>query len=45
MSLIQGLGGHLPCPICLVPKEQLSDVSETWPLRGAEQTQNLLRDV
>lgn len=45
MSLIRGLGGHAPCPICLVPKEQLSDFSGTWPLRDAVQTQNLLRDA
>lgn len=45
MSLIRGLGGHLPCPICHVPKEQLSDISGRWPLRDAVQTQNLLRDA
>lgn len=45
MSLNRGTGGHLPCPICLAPKEQLSDVSRTWPLRDAVQTQNILKDA
>ena len=45
MSLIRGLGGHLPCPICLAPKEQLSDVLSTWPLRDVAQTQNLLKSA
>lgn len=45
MSLNRGTGGHLPCSICLVPKEQLSDISGTWPLRDAVQTQNILKDA
>ncbi|KAF8258702.1 hypothetical protein EI94DRAFT_1910877 [Lactarius quietus] len=45
MALIRGAGGKLPCPICLVPSDQLSNISRTWPLRDAEQTQGLLKSV
>jgi hypothetical protein len=45
MSLNRGSGGHFPCSICLAPKEQFSDVTKTWPLRDAVQTQNILKDA
>jgi hypothetical protein len=45
MSLNRGLGGHLPCLICLAPKEQFFDVSKTWPLRDAVQTENILKEA
>ncbi len=42
MSLIRGYLGKLPCPICCVPNKELADVSKTWPLRTAVQTQQIL---
>ncbi|KAF8257057.1 hypothetical protein EI94DRAFT_1842699 [Lactarius quietus] len=45
MALIRGQGGKLPCPVCLVLADQLSDVSRTWLLRDAAQTQGLLKDA
>ena len=45
MSLIRGYGGKLPCPICLAPEEKLSDVTATWPLRTAAQTQQVLKEA
>ncbi|KAG2103715.1 uncharacterized protein F5147DRAFT_746667 [Suillus discolor] len=32
MSLIQGLKGKFPCPVCLVPQEQQSVLSDAHPL-------------
>jgi hypothetical protein len=45
MSLTQGVHAHHPCPVCLAPKEQLSDLFGTWPLRDAVQTQALLQSA
>ncbi|KAH9170356.1 hypothetical protein EDB89DRAFT_1853558, partial [Lactarius sanguifluus] len=45
MSLIRGLGGKRPCPICVVPNDKLADISMTWPLRTAAHTQELLKEV
>ena len=45
MSLNRGTGGHRPCSICVAPKEELSDILKTWPLRDAVETQNLLMNA
>ena len=36
MALIRGLNSLFPCPVCLVPGDKLSDLSETFPLRTTE---------
>lgn len=36
MALIRGLNSHRPCPVCLIPGDCLSDLSETYPLRTTE---------
>ncbi|KDQ51821.1 hypothetical protein JAAARDRAFT_62330 [Jaapia argillacea MUCL 33604] len=41
MSLIRGFGGKCPCPICLVPAEQLSDLTTKYPLRTSVNMQYL----
>ncbi|KAG1889652.1 uncharacterized protein F5891DRAFT_926277, partial [Suillus fuscotomentosus] len=33
MALIRGLNSACPCPICLVPREELTDHSMTYPKR------------
>ena len=33
MVLIRGLNSHCPCPICMVPSNQLRDHTRTHPLR------------
>jgi hypothetical protein len=38
MALIRGTKGFCPCPICLVPADKQSDLSESYPLRTAEDT-------
>jgi hypothetical protein len=43
MALTRGFGGKLPCPICFVPKDKLADISMTWPLRTAANTQEIIK--
>ncbi|KAI5993201.1 hypothetical protein EDD15DRAFT_2388095 [Pisolithus albus] len=43
MSLIRGRTGKCPCPVCLVPLEELHDISRTYPMRSVEQAQRALR--
>ncbi|TFK46324.1 hypothetical protein OE88DRAFT_1715060 [Heliocybe sulcata] len=33
MALIRGAKALHPCPICLIPAEEILDLSRTWPLR------------
>ena len=42
MAQIRGGRGKRPCPICLVPKENLSDVSTTWPLKTVKHTKQII---
>ncbi len=34
----------MPCPICFVPKDQLADISKSWPLRTVAQMQRIIKD-
>ncbi|KAH9993319.1 hypothetical protein BJV74DRAFT_771077, partial [Russula compacta] len=34
-----------PCPICLVKSDALADISTTWPLRTAADTQMVIKDA
>ncbi|KAG1828912.1 hypothetical protein EV424DRAFT_1589978 [Suillus variegatus] len=43
MSLIHGVMGKFPCPICLVPQDELFDLLKTWPLRTLHGAIHLLR--
>jgi hypothetical protein len=45
MSLIRGVKGLCPCPICLVPKEKQADLSVSYPLRTAKDTMKILREA
>ena len=36
MTLIRGINSHFPCPVCLVPAEDLSNLSKVYPLRTTE---------
>ncbi|KAG1852470.1 hypothetical protein DFJ58DRAFT_728542 [Suillus subalutaceus] len=40
MALIRGLKSGCPCPVCLVPREALTDHSTTYPKRTVEDAQN-----
>jgi hypothetical protein len=37
MTLIRGTKGKCPCPVCLVPLEELCNLSKTFPMRTIRQ--------
>lgn len=41
MALIRGLQSKFPCPICLVPKDQLSKL-QAYPARHPAQSQTVV---
>lgn len=45
MSLIRGVKGLFPCPICLVPQHELSDLSKTYPLRTQEHSEAIFKQA
>ncbi|KAG2110154.1 hypothetical protein BD769DRAFT_1630365 [Suillus cothurnatus] len=42
MSLTRGVRSLWPCPICLVPRDALSDVSTRYPLRTSKDLQAII---
>lgn len=42
MSLIRGVQCKRPCPVCLVPLNELSDLSKTFAIRTAKDAQDAL---
>ncbi|KIK14665.1 hypothetical protein PISMIDRAFT_116623 [Pisolithus microcarpus 441] len=42
MCLIRGSKGKRPCPVCLVPLEELSRLSKTFPMRTVQQAKEAL---
>ncbi|KAF8127384.1 hypothetical protein EV363DRAFT_1401113 [Boletus edulis] len=42
MCLLQGTKSKSPCPVCLVPLEELSDLSKTFELRTSDQAKHAL---
>src|SRR5216683_4458365 len=45
MALICGTTSKRPCPICFVGTDELSDITKTWPLRTAINTQDILQQA
>ncbi|KAH9029162.1 hypothetical protein EDB85DRAFT_2147471 [Lactarius pseudohatsudake] len=45
MSLTRGTKANSPCPICLVKKDELVDLTKTWPLRTAAHAQELVQQA
>lgn len=45
MALIRGLMGKFPCPVCLVPRDELSNTLKVFPLRTCTETKALLARV
>jgi len=43
MSLIRGVRSLWPCPICLVPRDKLSDTSKTFRRRTSEDSQGVVK--
>jgi hypothetical protein len=44
MALTRGVNGHFPCPVCLVPNAEQSDLDKTYPLRTAEGSKALVEE-
>ncbi len=45
VALTRGVKANAPCPVCLVPKESMLDLSESFTLRTTVATQALLQEV
>ncbi|KAI0033052.1 hypothetical protein K488DRAFT_48524 [Vararia minispora EC-137] len=45
MALIRGFGGKRPCPVCLVPTEELSNLLNRHPERSRLQSHALIQHV
>lgn len=45
MALIRGATGNYPCPICLVPNDEQSDPTKTYPLRTTEDMKEIYDEV
>lgn len=45
MALIRGLRGKCACPKCLIPTDELSDLSKTFELRSSAKTIRILSEV
>ncbi|KAG1730266.1 uncharacterized protein EDB91DRAFT_1239125 [Suillus paluster] len=43
MALIRGLNSACPCPICLAPREELTDHSTTYPKRTIKDAQDRVK--
>lgn len=41
MALIRGGTGNFPCPICLVPHEELGDLTKSYPLRSTGEMKDI----
>ncbi|KAF6754610.1 hypothetical protein DFP72DRAFT_898326 [Ephemerocybe angulata] len=42
MANTRGFQGLCPCPICLVPKERIIDLTTSFPIRNLDETENLV---
>ncbi|KAK7438754.1 hypothetical protein VKT23_017884 [Stygiomarasmius scandens] len=45
MALIRGFGGLCPCPKCLIPKDELADLSAKADLRTPQHTLEIMKKV
>ena len=45
MALIRGTNSKFPCPICLVPLEELSNLSSDFSLRTKENMRKLFQEA
>jgi len=43
MALIRGLGSHAPCPICLVPGDELANLSDDFELRSTSSMEEVYK--
>ncbi|KAG1771613.1 hypothetical protein EV702DRAFT_1181456 [Suillus placidus] len=45
MSLTRGIKSLWPCPVCLVPHDDLLDTLKTYPRRTSDQSQNVVKSA
>lgn len=45
MASIRGINSLFPCPVCLVPGDQLSSVTQNFELRTSQAMQELYNSV
>lgn len=45
MALIRGGMGYMPCPVCTVPYDSLSDLSQQYPLRTTDSMQKIYQEA
>ena len=45
MTLIRGLGSKAPCPVCFVPRDQLTNLSETFEQQTKENMWKIYEDT
>ncbi|CDO73238.1 hypothetical protein BN946_scf185007.g293 [Trametes cinnabarina] len=45
MSLIRGANGLFPCPVCMIPKGQLSNYAVVFPKRTGQEAQRILQEA
>ena len=42
MALTRGVKGLFPCPVCLVPQSEQSDLTKSYKLRTAEESKSIV---
>lgn len=45
MALIRGVNSNFPCPVCLIPGDQLTDLSTNYTLRTTESMKKIYDDA
>lgn len=45
MALLKGINGKCPCPVCLIPGENLLDLHNAYPLRQVSHGQSVMMDT
>lgn len=45
MTLIRGVNSLHPCPVCLVPRNALSDITTCYPSRTAQQSRKAYQEA
>ncbi|TFK19099.1 hypothetical protein FA15DRAFT_709284 [Coprinopsis marcescibilis] len=45
MAMIRGIRSLFPCPVCMIPAEEQSDLSKLWPLRTMAWMEKVYRET
>lgn len=45
MALTRGANSYAPCPVCLVPKEAMGDLSQLYPLRTPDLMKSIYQEA